>query len=1004
STNLYNIKSSPLVTNNLVFFGSDNKTYALNITNGQIVWNYSTGDWVRSSPSIADGIVYVGSKDGKLYAFGVEDITPPSFTQNLTNQVIELGKSFIYDVNATDNKGVVTYHLIDPTGNLSINQSGVITYTNQLITGTYELTVIINDTANNQNNQSFNLTIFKYSTVTSSNSTSTSEWRMFGRTLDHQRHYPENINLTDFGLLWNFSVQNTYFNETIISDGISYLSGADWVNPKLLYALNASNGETIWEFNSSANYRVTPSISEDILFSVMGSNAFALNKTNGVQVWNKSGIGVQYNNHLVYNNLLFHNGKVLNASTGNNLWNNRGSLIQIIHHNYLIIRYGNISVYNTSDGSLVYSKSYVGGGTVGLTGYKNGFFYNEKGGDDLGYLFYINLSDGNILLNVSSTGCGHYRTHPSISGDYLILSCSYKNITRAINVTNGDFIWNITSPYNYAGVATTMPSQALIGNENGELIILNLSSGQELLKVQTGVLTDFASPFSPFSIADNRIFVPGRDKVEVYAAGASPRIMPITPLNTTVSSLNPYEFIFSVTDNSDVNLSCNLSVSGSVFESYMVVQSGIQHSINLSLPVQNHTWFIGCWDSMNNFVRTNEYNLNILGVQCINSSAVNLTAVLNTDASILLSWQNDTNLETVSYNIYRKNSSITNISTLDRIAENISDNSWVDTNVSTNTTYFYVITSVDIYSSENLSAFSDVVNVTTPLSCSNAYTCGSWSSCSSSSQSRTCSRICYVSVNNLDSYLDTQSCSSGGGGGGGGGGGSLDTLNILVNVIDVGEEKQVIITSEELGIYEAVVNVSEKVDNIKFTFSKLDNKPSGTTDPKSGEKIFKYLEIKVSKDGDKIKKLKFKFKLEKSWLEQNNLSKKLVRMFRFTTKWDELKTNIKSDDITFVYYETETPGLSFFKIATVEEEPTPSETEQAINQLPQQSSSSSNEANINNDQEEQEVIQNTTQVQEETIKKPKKYAMIILITLIILGLIGALIAMKLTKKPKSPFR
>ncbi|MBP7562114.1 MAG: PQQ-binding-like beta-propeller repeat protein [Armatimonadetes bacterium] len=33
-------------------------------------WKFPTGSWVRSSPAIGlDGTLYVGSDDGKLYAF-----------------------------------------------------------------------------------------------------------------------------------------------------------------------------------------------------------------------------------------------------------------------------------------------------------------------------------------------------------------------------------------------------------------------------------------------------------------------------------------------------------------------------------------------------------------------------------------------------------------------------------------------------------------------------------------------------------------------------------------------------------------------------------------------------------------------------------------------------------------------------------------------------------------------------------------------------------------------
>jgi outer membrane protein assembly factor BamB len=73
----------------MVFVGSDgmviseegysaNNVYAINATSGAIMWIYSTGGPVYSSPAIADGIVYFGSSDGKVYAIGTVPTQLPS--------------------------------------------------------------------------------------------------------------------------------------------------------------------------------------------------------------------------------------------------------------------------------------------------------------------------------------------------------------------------------------------------------------------------------------------------------------------------------------------------------------------------------------------------------------------------------------------------------------------------------------------------------------------------------------------------------------------------------------------------------------------------------------------------------------------------------------------------------------------------------------------------------------------------------------------------------------
>ncbi len=64
------IYSSPTVANGLAYVGSlDHKLYAFVAATGQRKWVAPTGDTIYSSPAVANGLVYVGSYDHKLYAF-----------------------------------------------------------------------------------------------------------------------------------------------------------------------------------------------------------------------------------------------------------------------------------------------------------------------------------------------------------------------------------------------------------------------------------------------------------------------------------------------------------------------------------------------------------------------------------------------------------------------------------------------------------------------------------------------------------------------------------------------------------------------------------------------------------------------------------------------------------------------------------------------------------------------------------------------------------------------
>ncbi|OQX22566.1 MAG: hypothetical protein BWK75_00405 [Candidatus Altiarchaeales archaeon A3] len=63
--------TSPAVADGIVFVSSTGKTiYALNASNGNLIWRYDTADTIMAPLAIANGMVFISSYNGKLYAFG----------------------------------------------------------------------------------------------------------------------------------------------------------------------------------------------------------------------------------------------------------------------------------------------------------------------------------------------------------------------------------------------------------------------------------------------------------------------------------------------------------------------------------------------------------------------------------------------------------------------------------------------------------------------------------------------------------------------------------------------------------------------------------------------------------------------------------------------------------------------------------------------------------------------------------------------------------------------
>ena len=96
----------------MVYFGgsSDNNLYAVNANTGAVLWTYTTGGTVTTRPAIANGVVYVGSNDNKVYAFGLtgaghtNPTAPVSPSSGPPSENIAPSSSYV--PSPLDNKGV----------------------------------------------------------------------------------------------------------------------------------------------------------------------------------------------------------------------------------------------------------------------------------------------------------------------------------------------------------------------------------------------------------------------------------------------------------------------------------------------------------------------------------------------------------------------------------------------------------------------------------------------------------------------------------------------------------------------------------------------------------------------------------------------------------------------------------------------------------------------------------------------------------------------------------
>jgi PGF-pre-PGF domain-containing protein len=109
--------------------------------------------------------------------------------------------------------------------------------------------------------------------------------------------------------------------------------------------------------------------------------------------------------------------------------------------------------------------------------------------------------------------------------------------------------------------------------------------------------------------------------------------------------------------------------------------------------------------------------------------------------------------------------------------------------------------------------------------------------------------------------------------------------------------------------------------DVKVTIIKLKDKPEEIVDtPKKNTSIYTYLDIKIiSNDAyieeNDIKTLKFKFKVEKTWIYDNKIDKTTIKLLRYHDgEWQNLSTTLNIENETCLYYIAVSPGCSTFAV------------------------------------------------------------------------------------------
>jgi outer membrane protein assembly factor BamB len=226
--------SSPAVANGFVYIGSTNcKLFALDAETGALKWTYQAGAAITCSPTVANGIVYFGSEDHKVYALNAE--TGALVWSYTTGHQIDFSTPAVVN-------GVVY-----------IGSDDCKVYALDAATGAYK---------------------------------------------------------------WSYTTGGFVQSSPTVVDGVVYVGSGD----AYVYALDAATGVRIWS-QITGYVRTTPAVADGIVYvSSINRNIYALDASTGTVIWSYATGDGLYSSPLVVDGIVYvgsGDGKLYAIKAGN---------------------------------------------------------------------------------------------------------------------------------------------------------------------------------------------------------------------------------------------------------------------------------------------------------------------------------------------------------------------------------------------------------------------------------------------------------------------------------------------------------------------------------------------------------------------------------------------------------------------------------------------------------------------------------------------------------------
>ncbi|MFZ3384794.1 MAG: PQQ-binding-like beta-propeller repeat protein [Candidatus Methanoperedens sp.] len=309
--------SSPVIVNDVLYIGTTFGIHALDAGSGEEIWTFPTNGFVNSVPAVSNDAVYFGADDRKFYALNatdgtllwVNDTAMDGYTASaaLTNNMVyAMPKDGSFYAFNPGNGKIIWSKLIGKVAESSpAAGEGIIAF------GTDGGDIVALDASTGKEKWRYDI-----GEIEIKSSPVIADGTVFVGSNDGSVY----AFTTEKGTLkWKYSTSNNVVSSPSVKNGVVYFGSTD----SNFFALDALTGKVIWKFPDSGSVLGGPAISNDIVyFGTRNNFIYALDANSGKMLW-KNSTGENDKDYItspaISGNMLFaatHSGILFGYSSG----------------------------------------------------------------------------------------------------------------------------------------------------------------------------------------------------------------------------------------------------------------------------------------------------------------------------------------------------------------------------------------------------------------------------------------------------------------------------------------------------------------------------------------------------------------------------------------------------------------------------------------------------------------------------------------------------------------